>query len=79
MFDSLYSSIDQATNLVGQLFGADVQVKLEVTPTQLGSLDYGVFATGICTSLAYGQNLNSTVFRQDAMRGHLLVVFKRCT
>ena len=35
------SSIDQATtNLIQKLFGADIQVKLEVTSRQQESLDY---------------------------------------
>lgn len=57
VFDSFYSSIDQATmNLIQQLFGADVQVKLEVTPRQQGGLDCGILAIAIAASLAYGQS-----------------------
>ena len=43
-------------NLIQQLFGADVQVKLEVTPRQQGGLDCGILAIAIAASLAYGQS-----------------------
>ena len=70
VFDSFYMSIDQATNLFQQLFRADVQVKLEATPRQKGTLDCGIFAIAICTALVYGLKTSSIVLQQDATRRH---------
>lgn len=56
-------------NLIQQLFGADVQIQLEVTPRQQGTVDCGLFAIAIaiCTSLAHGQNSSSIVYQQHTM------------
>ena len=72
MFDSLYSSLDLATlDLLMQLFGADVKVKMEKYLKQVGGRDCGVFAIAICTSLANSSHPGYTCFNQDAMRPHL--------
>ena len=76
VFDSLYSSLDQATmKVILQVFGADVKVKLEKSPQQLGVRDCGVFAVAVCTSLANEIHPSNIAFDQNAMRHHLLNSF----
>lgn len=73
VFDSLYSSVDTATlNLLKQLFGVHIKVKLERCPQQIGGRDCGLFAIANCTALAYGSHPSNASFNQDAMRQHLL-------
>ena len=78
VFDSLYSSVDQATrDLILQLFGTEVNIKLEKSPQQLGGKDCGVFAVAICTSLANGIHPGSISFDQNAMRHHLVKCYEQ--
>jgi len=78
VFDSLYSSIDQATrDLILQVFGKEVHIKLEKSPQQLGGKDCGVFAVAICTALANGIHSGSISFDQKAMRLHLVKCFEQ--
>ena len=57
VYDSLYTSVDQATlQLISTLFGSDTQVKVEVGPKQLGVKDCGLFAIAMATLLASGHH-----------------------
>jgi hypothetical protein len=77
VFDSLYSSIDAATlNLLKQLFGVHIKVKMMKCPQQSGSRDCGLFAIANCTALAYGSHPSIATFNQGAMRQHLLNCFE---
>ena len=67
VFDSLFSSVDPATlDLLKQLFGVHIKVKLEKYP---GGGNCGVFAIANCTTLACPNNAS---FIQESMRQHLL-------
>lgn len=77
VFDSLYSSIDQPTlDLLKQLFGEDVKVKLEKCPQQTGVRDCGVFAVAVSTLLANLLQPSQSQFNQESMRDHLLECFE---
>ena len=57
VFDSLHSFMDEATlNLLKQLFGVHIKVKLERCPQQVGSRDCGLFAIANCTAFAFGSH-----------------------
>ena len=77
VFDSHYPSVDKGTpNLLKQLFGVHIKVKMEKCPQQTGISDCGLFAIANCVTLAYGRHPNSARFNQDAMRQHLLNCFE---
>jgi Ulp1 family protease len=49
VFDSLYSSVDAATlNLLKQLFGVHIKVKMMKYPQQSGGRECGLFAIANC-------------------------------
>ena len=57
VFDFLYSSIDAATlNVLKQICGVHIKVKMTKCPQQTGSRDCGLFAIANCTALAHGSH-----------------------
>ena len=77
VFDSLYCDIDKPTReLLSQLIGANVEIKLQNAPKQRGIKECGVFAIVICTSLACGNFPSHITFNQSIMRDHLIQCYK---
>ena len=73
VFDSLYSSIDQATLLlISKPFGAHTQPILAKGPKQFAVKDCGVFGIATATLLACGGNPTSIAYEQQSMTEHLL-------
>lgn len=54
-----------------------VTVHIMNVSKQAGTQDCGLFAIAFMTSLAYGNNPTTEVYRQDEMRAHLSTCFKK--
>ena len=77
VYDSLYSSIDEATvKILRQMFGAKAEIELKDGPKQDGTSDCGLFAIATCVSLASDGTLPSE-FEQSEMRQHLIKCFEQ--
>ena len=77
VYDSLYSSIDEATvKILKQMFGAKVEVEVRDGPKQDGTSDCGLFAIATCVSIA-SSGILPTKFDQSKMRRHLIECFEQ--
>lgn len=54
-----------------------VTVHIMNVSKQAGTQDCGLFAIAFMTSLAYGNNPTTEVYRQDEMRAHLSTCFEK--
>ena len=78
VYDSMYSSIDQATAHVIQTnFRCGMKnICLMPCQKQVGATDCGLFATAFATSIAFGEDPSSRSYCQVKMHAHLLTCFK---
>ena len=77
MYNSLYSSIDEATEkILKQIFGAKADIEVRNGPKQDGTTDCGLFVIATCISLA-SDGILPTKFNQSAMRKHLVECFEK--
>ena len=76
VFDSLYSSVDEATTkFLRHLFGPCV-IEVGDSPMQNGGTDCGLYAIATCVSLANNQKPGR--FIQGNMSAHLVMCFENC-
>ena len=76
VYDSIYSSIDQATiKILKQMFGVKAEVQVGEGPKQDGTSDCGLFAIATCVSLA-SSGILPKKFDQSKMREHLVECFE---
>ena len=76
VFDSLYSSVDEATtNFLTNVFGPCV-IEMGESPMQDGVTDCGLYA--IATSVALANNQKPGRFIHENMRAHLVKCFENC-
>lgn len=78
VYDSLYSSIDQATaKLIQTNFHCSMlSIRLMPCQKQVGAVDCGLFAIAFATSIAFGDDPSTRRYSQETMRGHLLTCFQ---
>ena len=73
MYDSLHSHLSQATKIqLAQLIKTSRKELVANTHKQAGFDDCGLFSAAYCTSLVNGQDASLFVYKQDAMRAHLV-------
>ena len=72
IYDFIYESVDKATlDIIKQLFGFDITIKVADGPKQEGISDCGLFTIATCvSSLAYGQQ--PAHYLQNCMINHLI-------
>ena len=71
IFDSLYLDVDERTKeLITEMLGMGLDIRMEKAPKQKGVKDCGVFAIAVCTSFAY--KCGCFTFKQSVMRDHLI-------
>ena len=75
VFDSFNCSVDSDTqDLIRNLVPGTSLVLPADCPRQLGTRDCGLFATAVCTSIAFG--IPVTIYNQTEMRSHLINCFE---
>ena len=78
VYDSMYSSIDQATaKLIQTNFHCSMlNIRLMSCQKQVGAVDCGLFAIALATSIAFGDDPSTRRYSQEKMRSHLLTCFQ---
>ena len=81
LYDPLHTSLSSETKtIIAQLMRTEkpsVAVHIMNVSKHAGTQDCGQFAIAFMTSLAYGNNPTTEVYRQDEMRAHLSTCFEK--
>ena len=77
VYDTLFSSVDQATaGVIKTNFRCNVQnIQLLPCQKQVGGSECGPFAIAIATSIAFGEDPSKRIYAQDKMRNHIVTCF----